>query len=129
MNKKLLIVILAIVIISLVATTSEKSLVTELPIHVEVSEIFEVDLQKTFEFGGIPAGLFATKSMNITNNLDEKKKFTLKVTELKDWISFSENYFVLEPKETREIKVTLSIPTGTKKGDYNSILKVYSSNY
>lgn len=129
MNKNILVIILAIVIISLVATTSEKTVVSELPIHVEVSEVFEVDLQNAFEFGGIPAGLFATKSMNITNNVNKRKKFTIETTELKDWISFSENYFVLEPQETREIKVTLTIPPNTKKGDYNTLLRIYSSNY
>lgn len=44
--------------------------------------------------------------------------------ELSSWINLNESSFILEPAETRSIKVSAEIPSGVSYGNYTGTLKI-----
>lgn len=73
-----------------------------------------------FNLGGGPPGSSITANFNITNIIDRDVLIKLSVEgSLKEWISFSENNFLLMSNQTKNIILLAKIPDNASQGTYN----------
>jgi len=95
----------------------------KIPVYIRVVEPFNVMVNSrtdAFYFGGGPRGSILKLNFNITNSIEKDVFVVLSVEgRVSDWISFSENNFVLEPGETKNIIVIAEIPMDAELGYYN----------
>lgn len=85
---------------------------------------FNTDTDKLY-LGTVPRGNTASRSVLIENKEYEKSVVRLKVLgELKDWITVSENNFVLKKGESKLVKVEANVPKNAELKDYNSRLVI-----
>ncbi len=72
-------------------------------------------------FGGVIPGGSSTKKINITNTHGQDVRVKIYTKgEMKESLIISENNFILEKEENKEIIFTISIPRGTEYREYNS---------
>lgn len=88
----------------------------------------EIRVQEDIKLGG----LYELPSVRIFNTGDEVTTYTMNVAyhqdrhELrpgKDWFSFSPREFTLEPNQSQEVRVSMSIPLQGKPGDYFAFIE------
>jgi uncharacterized membrane protein len=82
----------------------------------------------------MPGGTYTLSSMTVLNTGDEPGTYTLEVTYLheqpelrppEEWVSFSPASFYLEPKQTKSVAITLSLPLDAEPGDYFCFLEAH----
>jgi hypothetical protein len=124
--KKLVYVIIVIFIVFLVLGLRNEEPVEEIPISVEVSDSFEVNLDDgTLNYGSILAGMVSTRKISISNPYPDQRTVVLKVSGLEEWVSLSEGAFVLEGESEKIVSVDIEIPVDAEFGKYNSVLEIY----
>lgn len=73
-----------------------------------------------------PSAIDSIKKIIITNDFETKRKVELVVIgDLKEWVSASDNNFILGPKEFEEVTLTATVPENPKVGNYTSELLIY----
>jgi hypothetical protein len=82
----------------------------------------------------MPGGTYALSSMTVLNTGDEPGTYTVEVTYLheqpelrppEEWVSFSPASFYLEPKQSKSVAITLSLPLDAEPGDYFCFLEAH----
>lgn len=123
----LVIIFFTISTIALVAALTSLAVIQEiktLDIQLTVANHlgFNVDTDKLY-LGTIPRGNIGSRGVIVDNYEYQKSVVRLKVHgELKDWITVSENNFVLEKGESKLIKVKVNVPEDSELKDYESKL-------
>lgn len=126
---KLIIVIFTISIIALIISLTFLAVVQEiktLDIQLTVANHmgFNVDTDKIY-LGTVPAGNTGSRGIIVENKEYEKSVVRLKVRgELKEWITVSENNFVLKKGESKLVKVEVKVPQDAAFKDYQGRLLV-----
>lgn len=75
-------------------------------------------------------GAYITKFMKISNY--EKHPSFVSISfdgEMADWTEVSENYFVLEPKEERELTFKVNVPQDAEPGNHTGTAKIVMKRY
>lgn len=86
---------------------------------------FNTDTDKLY-LGTVPRGNTASRSVIIENNEYKKSIVRLKVFgELKNWITVSENNFVLKKGESKIVKVEANVPEDAELKNYESRLVIF----
>ena len=98
----------------------------EVTFTVENTMIMGFDVNNTaLTFGKVPRGSTGMRPLGIENN--EEFPVTVKIKKLgetAEYLSFSENNFILEPKEKKEITVFATPSPQTPDNIYNGKIKV-----
>lgn len=86
---------------------------------------FNTDTDKLY-LGTMPRGNMASRSVLIENKEYEKSVVRLKVFgELKNWVTVSENNFVLKKGESKTVKIEANVPEDAELKDYESRLVIF----
>lgn len=79
-----------------------------------------------------PGGIYKLPSVRIFNTGDEVTTYTMDVAYHQDrkemrpqdtWFSFSPNTFTLEPAQSREIAITMTVPVKAEPGEYFAFIE------
>ena len=126
-------IILILIIINLLIyflPTKNKYETNELKMDLEIGENFGVNLNRdAIHFGRIKKGSSSTFSRDvfITNKANESKTYYLNLQgELARLVKLSENEFILSPKKTKTIKLSLTSDPILDYGNYTGVLIVKS---
>lgn len=85
---------------------------------------FNADTDKLY-LGTVPRGNIASRRVIIENKEYEKSVIRLKVLgELKDWITVSENNFVLKKDESKQVEIEATVPENAEPRNYDSRLVI-----
>lgn len=85
---------------------------------------FNTDTDKLY-LGTVPRGNIASRYILVENKEYEKSVIRLKISgELKNWITVSENNFVLKKGESKLIKVEAIVPENAELKNYKSRLVI-----
>lgn len=88
----------------------------------------EIRIQESIKLGG----MYELPSVRIFNTGDEVTTYTMNIAyhqdrhELrpqKDWFSFSPKEFTLEPNQSQEVRVSMSVPLREKPGSYFAFIE------
>lgn len=118
-NKILSIVLILIIIVSLIALNSPLYRQT-IPTRFIAGENMGFDLGPgNLNFGKIVPGYSATRDITITNTYDSPTKTTIKASgEISDYIIVSENNFILQPQESKNITFSALPQRGIELREY-----------
>lgn len=99
--------------------------VQELGMKMKVGDVVGVDTNNSvISFGIIPAGGSGERPIILKNMWDEPLKVNIKKSgEMAKWVYFSENGFILEKNETKEIKAKAVPSDDARKGVYTGEVK------
>jgi len=75
-------------------------------------------------FGRVPPTGASTRHINLYNINETRKVHITASGKLSSWVSVSENNFILQPNEARNLDVTASVPLDAKNGDYTGTLMI-----
>jgi len=76
-------------------------------------------------FGTVMPSSYAKRKINITNINERIHKIYIKPTgELAEWITLSENKFVLKEDQSKEIAIRIDVPYDAKYGEHTGSLKI-----
>ncbi len=90
---------------------------------------FNTDTDKLY-LGTIPQGNTGSRSIVIENKEYKKSVIRLKVFgELKNWVTVSENNFVLQKGESKTVKIEVSVPEDAEQKDYQSWLVIFFTRF
>ena len=78
------------------------------------------------DFGNIVIGESALKELYIVNTGDETERIVVKAEAFENITEFSVSEFIINPKESRLVNVTMSIPPDFNVGTYSGSLLVTS---
>lgn len=85
---------------------------------------FNADTDKLY-LGTLPRGNMVSRYVIVENNEYEKSVIRLKIFgELKDWITVSDNNFVLKKGESKQVKVEATVPENAELKEYDSRLVI-----
>jgi len=73
-------------------------------------------------FGRVPFGGASTRHINLYNINQTRRVYISASGKLADWVSVTENNFIIGPEEAINIDVTASVPMDAEKGDYTGTL-------
>ena len=122
------IIIISVIIITYLVNTNKIVKVEERDVVfiVENSQVMGFDVDNTrLSFGKIPRGSTGMKLLDLENN--EEFPVTVKIKkegETAEYLSFSENNFVLNPKEKKQITVFAAPSPQTPDKTYTGKIKV-----
>ena len=86
---------------------------------------FNVDTDAIY-FGTTIPGSSVSREVYLNNTLCEKAKVVIDVEgDLKNWISISDNRFILLKEEGKSVEFTVSPPEDVEKGNYSSKIMFY----
>ena len=119
-------VILIILILSILFSKYNLYKLEKLDIKVEVGDGVGLDVSNDYVgFGIVSNGNSAARDIILSHSYDKNLMIKMHVEgELRDWIVFSENDFVLEPGVEKKVGVSLFVPKEASKGKYESELIV-----
>jgi len=129
--------LIAIVLSILVAKTffekprSITEYAMELHVVTDPNEIGVDAGPEKLNFGWISPGTTVTRFIKM-GNLGQKAKVKLIASgDFADWVSVSENNFVLETGESKEIAIKATVPSGAQPGNYSATMRVnfYNTNF
>jgi len=84
-----------------------------------------VPVNDTITFGKVPRGASSVAKLNISNYEESPVFVTINAKgKLSGWIGLSDNNFILEKNESKEIKVTATVPANAPSGNYSGTLFV-----
>lgn len=90
---------------------------------------FNTDMDKLY-LGTVPRGNTASRPVLIENKEYEKSVVRLKVFgELKNWVTVSENNFILKKGESKTVKVEVNVPENAELKDYKSRLVIFFTRF
>ncbi|MFH0798005.1 MAG: hypothetical protein V1906_01190 [Candidatus Woesearchaeota archaeon] len=100
--------------------------IIEYPMIAIVSKSMGIDIgTDMIRFGGINPGGGSTRTFSLSNDYDMNVRVMMSVYgDLKDYVSFSDNNFILKPKEARSIDISVGIPKEMLYGEYKGTMKV-----
>ena len=129
-NKALLVLLIVlfvtISIISIVHFYYTTLGVKDYPIIVKVGQKIGIDVgTDMIRFGGIQPGGGSKRIFHIHNKnpIDVRIKL-LAFGQLKKYISYSDNNFIMKPNETKTVDVSLGVPKDMPYGNYTGTLRV-----
>jgi len=99
----------------------------ELDVYVTVGDHlgFNIDTSDLF-FGTIQPGASGKRSITLELDNCDKCKVNLKSSgSIKDWISISENNFIIKKGEKKSLDIFLNIPNNAQYGNYTGRLMIY----
>ena len=111
-------------------TAEEVQEITILDMQLAVSNSlgFNVDTDKIY-FGDMPPGVAGKKKIVIPNNNYDRSRIDIKASgEIAEWVSVSENSFILEKDDFRLIEVRVDVPLDARYKEYESKLIVQYTN-
>ncbi len=80
-------------------------------------------------FGKVRKGGLATRKIIIDNNDDRPHMIQIKTFgDLSKWVYVSENNFILDPSESKNVSVSCEVPTDVEIGNYTGKLQVVYLN-
>jgi hypothetical protein len=124
-----LVVIIITVSLTAIVYTNYFMVETEhIPITATVGERlgFDVDVELPLPFGEARPGDALTRMINVSHDLEQPALVSLvSGGELGGWTVFSENNFILEEGERKEIRVRIEIPKQAPLGDYTGYINIY----
>ncbi|MBU0535812.1 MAG: hypothetical protein KKE20_02520 [Nanoarchaeota archaeon] len=91
---------------------------------------FDVD-NKTLAFGiVIPESTSSTRYFSLDNNENYPVKVEFKTRgDMAKWVSLNQAAFIMEPGTNMTIPVSVSVPYGTKTGNYTGSIKAVFKKY
>jgi hypothetical protein len=130
LNKAILLIVLAILaaILITVVVYNTKSIfdMQEYAYHITVVSKKEVGLDigtDALYFGNVPQGGFAQRYVNITNSHTEPLKVIIKFSgDHSNWISSSDNNFIVYPGQINQVTITANIPEQAELGEYTGTM-------
>jgi hypothetical protein len=84
---------------------------------------FNID-DDALHFGIVPPGSNAVRSVVIENNQGSRFVVITKTGDFADWVSISENNFILEPLTDKKINFRVTIPSSAEQGNYTGSITV-----
>ncbi len=78
------------------------------------------------DFGTITIGESVLKELYIVNTGDENERIVIKAEKFGNITEFSASEFIIKPKESKLVNVTMSIPPDFNEGNYSGSLLVTS---
>jgi len=101
--------------------------IVEYDVDVEVGNKVGFNLDPdAIHFGTMPAGNKGLRHMRFNNNREIPVRVGLKTGgELRDWLVFSDNNFVLEKGDEKRVNITMYVPKDVSKTKYEGKLVVY----
>ena len=107
--------------------------VNEYDIYLNVDDIagFNISVSKSsLYFGTAPPSSKLSRDIIFDNDYESKKVIIKSYGEIKDWITVSENRFILEGNSNKTIKIDVFIPSDAEYGRHSGKLKiVFIRNY
>ena len=92
--------------------------------HLIVGDRVGFDLNReVLTFGMVTRSGTATRHIGLANSEQTNKIIITASGELADWITVSENNFILEPNESKVIDITVFVPANAEFGNYAGTLK------
>ena len=80
-------------------------------------------------FGGVPRGAVGERIINVTNNDENAHLVRIRARGyIEDWVTVSENNFILESHSSKEIRVKAKTPPDIPAGNYTGTLEVVFEN-
>ena len=132
MNKKNFLVILVIVILLSIGITSITYSFYIIKETKELDVILKVDDKvglnvdsDAVKFGKVPPGGSGQRTISLKNNHNTPLKVDIRFSgEVRYFVHVSDNYFWLEPQETKEITAVAHVPKDTEFGIYTGKMRV-----
>lgn len=99
--------------------------IKEYPMQVIVGNKLGIDVgTDMIRFGGVMPGGGSTRILALANNNNmEVRAKLLAYGELKGYVTFSDNNFIMMPNESRNIDISLGIPAAMPYGSYNGTMR------
>ncbi len=96
------------------------------PMSVQVSDYAGLDTNKTMlKFGVVMPGSEIYRSMIINHNKEYPLKANIRMYgEMQDWVTVSENNFVVEPGKSVSLNAKVRPPLETPYGNYSGYMKI-----
>lgn len=94
----------------------------EIPIVVKVIKNVGIIIDTDKLYYAANPGGSATRTILLSNQYPKSVIVELKTKELSNWIMIQNEKFILRSNETRKVDITVSPPSSTKVGEYNSTL-------
>ncbi len=117
------------VIVSVLATAaffylSQEYEVQELGMHLQVLDYYGFNIStEGVVFGTIPPGVSGSRTITVSST--EPKHVVIGAEgELAKWVSVSENSFLIQGNESKNVSVSVSVPEGAEFGNYTGTLKI-----
>ena len=83
----------------------------------------------SINFGSVPRGGTGEKVINVTNGDDKPHLIRIKSRgDISEWISVSDNNFIMQPGTVNEIKIKARTPMDINPGNYTGTLEVIFEN-
>jgi uncharacterized membrane protein len=100
--------------------------VRDIPMNITVADFYGFDLNKGMLTMGVSQpGASAKRMVRLENTAGFPLKVQLKTYgELAKWTSFSENDFILEEGEYKQIDVSVIVPGEAEYGDYTGSVRI-----
>jgi len=139
-KKRYLFIIFLVALVSIITTALifyaiRYSEVRRIDMQITVGDLIGFNLDNnSLQFGTAMPGGSSSRSMIFNNNFEFPIKIEITFEPKRDiffffertktipneWISVSENNFILQPEQEKSIKFTISLPKDVKYGDYTS---------
>jgi len=84
---------------------------------------FNID-DDALHFGIVPPGSNAKRSLLIENNQGSRFVIITKTGPVANWVSISENYFILDPFTNKTVDFRVIVPSSAEQGNYTGSVKV-----
>jgi regulator of protease activity HflC (stomatin/prohibitin superfamily) len=125
MNKKLIIILVFILFISLIFYNNLKVIQQyEIPIIIKVTKNVGIIIDTDKLYYGVNPGGYATRSILLQNNYSKNVIIDVKTKKLSSWINIQNEKFILKSNQTKKIDIIINPPSSTRIGEYNSTLIV-----
>lgn len=122
-NVILMFVLIAVICVSVTKFLYDSYAIVEvrkIPMEVVVRDTLGMGFKDdVMMFGGIPPGASSEREMVIVNYKEIPMKVHIKFKgDMGQWVQEEENDFILKGNEEKRINFIVSIPDGTKNGEY-----------
>lgn len=132
MKKKTAVLLLSIIIFTVISIVSIAHFfyttfrIIELDMHATLGDRmgFNIDTDKIW-FGIVKGHATSTRRLHLTNDLDQK--ILIKMTpsgDITPYLTMNMWQVILQPKEEKEVGISVRFPPGTPEGNYTGTLKV-----
>ena len=135
---KLILIILIISFVSIGATSTiyfyshrPELIAVNMDLTVEDSGIMGMNADNdSLHFGSIPRGGTSIRKMNLANNKNYPLLFNITIEgNFKEWVHVSNNNFILQPKENKEMEFITKVPDDAPFNIYNGTVYITLRRY
>lgn len=122
--KKWLLTGFIIGIVIFIANAAGSVEVSTVGMHVKIDEVvgFNVDNSSLF-FGTIPPGSSSKRDIALSG-VDSSRIYLIPTGGISNWVSFSENNFILKKEESINVSVMIKAPDNAGYGEYSGKLMI-----